>query len=197
MRIRSAVAALSAAVLLAACTPGEGAPSVSPTPAPDLAALRAEFGLPDCPDTDPDAQQVDGGLPHTGLTCLGSDKTVNLAGLERTPTIINVWAQWCGPCREEAPFLREGPAELDGVRFLGVDYNDPLPDWAIEFAGLAGWDYPHVMDQDKTLQVPLKIPGIPSTFFIDGDGRIAGVHAGPLESTQQLKDLAAQYLGVS
>ncbi|MBB1508430.1 TlpA disulfide reductase family protein [Tessaracoccus sp. MC1756] len=198
MRIRSAIAALGAALLLAACTPGPSTTPTAPaTPPPDLAALRVEYGLPDCPDTDPAAEQVDGGLPHTQLTCLGSDKTVNLAGLERTPTIINVWAQWCGPCREEAPFLREGLAELDGVAFLGVDYNDPLPDWAIEFAGLVGWFYPHVTDQDKTLQVPLKIPGIPSTYFIDADGKIAGVHAGPIESTKQLQDLAARYLGVS
>lgn len=192
------IAALGAAALLAACTPSEQPTPTEPasTP-PDLAALRVEYGLPDCPDTDPAAQQIDGGLPRTDLACLGSDKRVNLAGLERTPTIINVWAQWCGPCREEAPFLREGLAELDGVSFLGIDYNDPLPDWAIEFAGRVGWIYPHVVDQDKTLQVPLKVPGIPSTYFVDAEGRIAGVHAGPIESTEQLTELAAEHLGVS
>lgn len=196
MKIRSLVGALSAALLLAACTPAEPTPSAD-TPPPDLPALRIEYGLPDCPDTDLSAEQVDGGLPQTDLACLGSDKRVNLAGLERTPTIINVWAQWCGPCREESPFLREALAELDGVQFLGIDYNDPLPDWAIEFAGLAGWRYPHLMDQDKELQVPLKVPGIPSTYFVDADGRIAHVHAGAVHSTQQLTDLAATHLGVS
>lgn len=198
MRIRATVAALTAALVLAACSAGETpTPSQPSQPAPDLPALRVQYGLPDCPDTDPEAEQIDGGLPQTDLTCLGSDKSVNLAGLERTPTIVNVWAQWCGPCREEAPFLREGLAELDGVAFLGVDYNDPLPDWAIEFAGLVGWFYPHVMDQDKTLQVPMKIPGIPTTYFVAADGTIASVHAGPFESTQQLKDLASEHLGVS
>lgn len=156
-----------------------------------------DYGLPECPTTDAAAQQIDGGLPRTELQCLGTAQTVNLAGLERTPTIINVWAQWCGPCREEAPFLREGLAHLEGVNFLGIDYNDPLPDWAIEFAGLVGWYYPHVVDQDKVLQVPLKVPGIPSTYFVAADGTVAFVHAGPFESTEQLKELAAEHLGVS
>lgn len=193
MRIRSAIAAV---VALAACTPS-AEPAPPSTPPPDLAALRVQYGLPDCPDTDPSAEQIDGGLPRTDLQCLGSDKRVNLAGLERTPTIVNVWAQWCGPCREESPFLREALGKLDGVNFVGIDYNDPLPDWAIEFAGLVGWVYPHVMDQDKEMQVPLKVPGIPSTYFVAADGTIAYVHAGPFESTQQLTDLAAEHLGVS
>lgn len=198
MRIRSAIVALAAAALLAACTPSaEPTPEAPSTPPPDLAALRVEYGLPDCPDTDPAAEQVDGGLPRTDLSCLGSDKRVNLAGLARKPTIVNVWAQWCGPCREESPFLREGLAELDDVSFLGIDYNDPLPDWAIEFAGLVGWLYPHVMDQDKELQVPLKVPGVPSTYFVAEDGTIAYVHPGAFESTEQLKDMAAEHLGVS
>ncbi|AQX17269.1 hypothetical protein BCR15_12080 [Tessaracoccus lapidicaptus] len=152
--------------------------------------------MPDCPATDAAAAPVAGGLPQTALPCLGGDTTVNLAGLPRTPTIINLWAQWCGPCREEAPFLREGLAELDGVSFVGVNYNDPKPDWAVEFAGLVGWVYPHVMDQDKTLQVPLRVPGLPTTYFVDADGRITGVHAGPLESIEQLRELATTYLGV-
>ncbi|MHA6525934.1 TlpA family protein disulfide reductase [Tessaracoccus sp. G1721] len=197
--------ALAATLVLAACGTVPASPAGSTTPpspgqassAPtDLEALRRQFGLPECPATDPEATQVPGGLPQTQLACLGGDGAVNLAGLPRTPTIVNLWAQWCGPCREESPYLREGLAELDGVSFVGVNYNDPKPDWAIEFAGLVGWNYPHVVDEDKTLQVPLRVPGLPTTYFVDADGRIAGVHAGPFESTQQLTALADEYLGV-
>jgi hypothetical protein len=81
------------------------------------------------------------------------------------------------------------------VSFVGVNYNDPQPDWAIEFAGLVGWFYPHVVDQDKELRVPLRVTGIPTTLFVAADGTIAGMHAGPLESTAQLKELASEYLG--
>lgn len=203
MRHLRVLPAAALAVVLTACSPAAdpGMPPASTAPAPttlaELSALRVRFGLPDCPATSPATGPVAGGLPQTELRCLGSDAVVNLAGLPRTPTIVNLWAQWCGPCREEAPILREGLAELDGVAFVGVNYNDPKPDWAIEFAGLVGWRYPHVMDRDKTLQSSLRVPGLPTTYFVGADGRITGVHAGPLESAQQLRDLAVQYLGVS
>lgn len=186
--------ALAAAVVLTACS---AAPEESATPPADLPALRVQYGLPECPQTDPDAEEVEDGLPQTDLTCLGTDQKVNLAGLPRTPTILNLWAQWCGPCREESPYLREGLAELEGVSFIGINYNDPKPDWAIEFAGLVGWFYPHVMDQDKVLQAELGVPGLPTSYFIDADGKVAGIHAGPFESTEQLKELTEEYLGVS
>lgn len=199
MSSKRILGAAAAVLLFASCSPTDGG---SPTPEPvtastsqaDLAALRLQFGLPDCPDTDPDAAAIDGGLPQTALNCLGSEKVVNLAGLPRTPTIVNLWAQWCAPCRAESPFLRAAATELDGVSFIGINYNDPKPDWALEFAGVVGWDYPHVQDQDKELQIPMKVPGIPTTYFVAADGTIAGVHAGELTSEQQLLDLAHQYL---
>ena len=190
------LALVAATLALAACSP-TAETSQAPSSAPaDLAQLRLEYGLPDCPVTDPATLQVADGLPQTKLTCLGSETAVNLAGLERKPTIFNLWAQWCGPCREESPYLRAGLAELDGVAFVGVNYNDPRPEWAIEFAGLVGWKYPHVIDADKSLQVPLRVPGLPTTYFVDADGRIVGVHAGPFESTEQLLAMADDYLGV-
>ena len=194
--MRSRVALALTAVVLTACSAAPATPPTTSLPTPDLAQLANQYGLVDCPATDPNATQVADGLPQTALTCLSSDMVVNLAGLPRTPTIVNLWAQWCGPCREEAPILREAISELDGVNLVGINYNDPKLDWAVEFAGRVGWKYPHVIDQDKTLQVPLKVPGLPTTYFVDADGRIAGVHAGQLESMDQLKALTAEYLGI-
>ena len=196
MRIKVAATSLGAMVALAGCVPAPSAPTApSPTPTADLASLHAQFGLVDCPETDPAAEAVEGGLPRTALHCLGTDQVVNLAGLPREPMVVNLWAQWCVPCREEAPFLREGMAELEGVRFVGINYNDPQTDWAVEFAGVVGWTYPHVVDIDKSLRIPMKVPGLPTTYFVAADGTIAGVHAGQLESTQQLRDLVAEHLG--
>lgn len=201
MTIARALAVAVATTVLAACATTPQAPATTgPTPtvaASDLQALRIHYGLPDCPDTDPAADQVDGGLPVTALPCLGSHKHVNLAGLPRTPTIINLWAQWCEPCRAESPYLRSALAELTDVSFIGINYDDPQPDWAIEFASLVGWNYPHVTDEDRQLRVPLGVPGLPTTYFVDADGRIAGVHAGQFTSAQQVVDLAERYLGAS
>lgn len=203
MNMTRIVGAAAALLMTAACVPAQpvttaSAPILNASTSPaDLEALRIGYGLPDCQVTDPEASQIEGGLPKTALPCLGSEMVVNLAGLPRTPTIINLWAQWCAPCRAESPYLRAGLAKLDGVSFIGINYDDPQPDWALEFADLVGWDYPHVMDQQKQLQVPLKVPGLPTTYFVGADGRIAGIHAGELESEEQLMDLAHRYLGVT
>lgn len=194
-----AVVVAVAALVLAGCSAGEPAqPAASPvaeaSPTVSLTDLRLEYGLPECPDTDPAAEPVDGGLPKTELPCLGTDQTVNLAGLPREPMLINLWAQWCGPCREEAPYLRAAHRKHDDVTFHGINYNDPQPHLAIEFAGLVEWVYPHVQDQDKTLQTSLGVPGIPMTLIVDADGIIRHRHPGPFESEQQLDDLLEEHL---
>lgn len=184
------------ALALAACS---GAPSPAPSPSPttDLVALRTSYGLPDCPDTEPSAAAVTDGLPVTALPCLGSEKLVNLAGLERRPTVVNLWAQWCGPCRVESPFLREVSKARTDVAFIGINYQDPKPDWAVEFAGLVEWKYPHVQDMDRTLREPLAVPGLPLTLVVDAAGRIVARHAGPFESTTQLNEFIDGALGTS
>lgn len=195
--MKRAAGLVCGALLLAGCAGGTGAGTTSASPSgessPDLIQLREHYGLVDCPETDLDAAAIDGGLPKTALPCLGSEQLVNLAGLPRRPMVVNLWAQWCGPCREEAPFLREALAAHPEVQFLGIDYNDPKPDWAIEFASLAGWDYPHVADMDKTLQRDLGVPGIPMTLLVDDQGRIVARHPGVLESAEQLDELIREH----
>lgn len=189
--IRSVSAGL-AALLLAGC--GGGATPPTAEPSVGLASLRAEADLPDCPATDPTVAAVPGGLPQTELNCLGTDQSVNLADLPREPTVVNLWAQWCEPCRAESPYLREVFESSDRVQFVGVNYQDPQTDWAIEFAGLVGWRYPHVADPEKELQAPLNVPGLPLTLFVDGTGMIVYRHVGQIESAQQLRDLISEHL---
>lgn len=155
------------------------------------------YDIPDCPATDPDAEAVSKGLPQTQLPCLGSDVTVNLAGLERRPTVVNFWAQWCGPCREEAPFLREVSQNTDEVAFIGINFDDPEPAWALEFAGLAEWRYPHVADPEGTLRSKLGVPGLPMTLFVDETGEIVEHHFGVIKSREELEALIAEHLGGS
>lgn len=189
------------ALMLSACSPAAPEPVPSPTSSSivvaDLASLRLQYGLPECPETNPDTEQVADGLPRTALPCLGTDQVVNLAGLPREPMVLNFWAQWCGPCREESLFLTEAWESAEEVSFVGINYQDPQPDWAIEFAGLVGWKYPHVQDMERSLQSSLKVPGLPVTLFVAADGRIAGRHVGGIQSTQELRDLIDEYLGAS
>lgn len=159
---------------------------------------RRAAGIADCPDTDPDVTARPDGLPDVTLDCLGADSRVRLAGLRGEPMVINVWAQWCGPCRQEAPYLTEAAALAgDRVRFLGIDFVDPRPDLAVEFAEQAGWRYPQLVDPDKRIAPDLHIVGPPQTLLVTADGRLAYRHPGPVTSTAQLTELIRAHLEVT
>lgn len=191
----AAAGILAAAVLLGGCA-GRPIPVPVEESPPDLARLREASGLPGCPPTDAAAVATPDGLPQTALKCLGGGSTVNLAGLPRTKMVVNLWAQWCGPCREESPYLAEAKSRLDGkVQFIGINYTDPREDLAIEFAGLVEWTYPHIADPERILRGPLRVTGLPLTLFVDAEGRIVGRHVGVVTSTEQLMGLVAQHLG--
>jgi len=181
----------------ATSAPPEVAPS-SAARSKALAAQKSKAGIADCPASDPSVAAVEGGLPDLVLPCLGGGRDVRLAGLRGRPMIVNVWAQWCGPCREEAPYLRDvSAANRSDAIILGVDYVDGVqPDKAIEFAQVSGWTYPQVADTDKALAAPLQILGPPYTFFVRADGTIAGRHSGAFSSADQIRTLARQHLGV-
>jgi cytochrome c biogenesis protein CcmG/thiol:disulfide interchange protein DsbE len=203
------VLSLAALTLLTGCTEGavvtrkSSAPDRTATAAPgptasDLSGPKQAAGIPDCPASDASVAPVDRGLPDIVLPCLGGGRDVRLAGLRGRPMLISVWAQWCGPCRTEAPYLAEVSADNDtDLLVLGVDYVDPLPDKAIEFARLAGWRYPQLADPDKQLAAPLQIAGPPQTFFVAPDGAVSYRHSGPFTSAQQIRELAAEHLGVA
>lgn len=165
---------------------GDAAPNV------DLAAAKRAAGIADCPAVE--AGPAKGGLPDVTLECLGGGREVRLAGL-RGPLLVNVWGSWCGPCRAEAPFLAEA-GRSSSVAVLGIDYPD-VPEAAVEFAGAAGWTYPQLYDADLVLRSRLQVTALPQTFFVRADGTLAGRHAGPFTSRQQLDDLSRQYLGVA
>jgi thiol-disulfide isomerase/thioredoxin len=173
---------------------------IAPTPESTvgLAAMKKAAGIADCPKSDPDVSAVPSGLPDVVLPCLGSGREVRLAGLRGKPMMINVWAQWCGPCREEAPYLADvARTNTSELMILGIDHADPQPALAIEFAQLSSWKYPQLADPDVVLRAELQISGPPQTLFVRPDGTIAYRHAGPFKSTDQIRDLARQHLGVS
>jgi cytochrome c biogenesis protein CcmG, thiol:disulfide interchange protein DsbE len=202
-----APAAAVLVIVLAGCA-GSTAPAppvassaeAIPTPevTADLAATKKAAGIADCPRSDPDVAALPSGLPDVVLPCLGGGREVRLAGLRGKPMMINVWAQWCGPCREEAPYLAEvAAANQSDLMIMGIDHADPRPDLAIEFAQLSTWTYPQLADPDVVLRAALQITGPPQTFFVRPDGTIAYRHAGPFSSAAEIRDLADEHLGVT
>ncbi|HEV2929697.1 MAG TPA: TlpA disulfide reductase family protein [Propionibacteriaceae bacterium] len=204
MSLRSGFVAM-AVLALAACgaTPTTPEPSLPdpdvPVVAPsELAAQKQAAGIEDCPRSDPDVPVVAPGLPDLVLGCLDGGREVRLAGLRGQPMMINVWAQWCGPCQDEAPFISEVAASnTSEMVILGIDYDDPRPDRAIEFARVVGWTFPQLVDQDRALAGPLQITGPPQTFFVKADGGIAYRHTGPFASAEQIRAQAKRHLGVT
>jgi thiol-disulfide isomerase/thioredoxin len=187
-------------VLARSTTPVESPSVVEPAPEStvNLAAMKKAAGIAECPASDSKVAPVPSGLPDVVLPCLGGGRQVRLAGLRGKPMMINVWAQWCGPCREEAPYLAEVAKEnTSDLMIVGIDHDDPRPELAIEFAQLSTWKYPQLADPDVVLRSELQISGPPQTFFVRPDGTIADRHAGPFNSAEEIRDLVHKHLGVT
>jgi cytochrome c biogenesis protein CcmG/thiol:disulfide interchange protein DsbE len=103
---------------------------------------------------------------------LEGEGSVALADFEGTPVVLNFWASWCGPCKDEAPMLRRAAETFDGqVEIVGINIKDSRTD-AIAFAEAEGLDYEHVRDEGGDIERDYGLTGQPETFFIDADGEI-------------------------
>jgi cytochrome c biogenesis protein CcmG/thiol:disulfide interchange protein DsbE len=178
--------------LLAGC---DNAPAAAPG-ATGGSTVAGAGKLVACPST-PSRPPVTNGLPDISLPCLGNGPDVRLADL-RGPLVINVWAQWCPPCRQESPYLAALQKKAGGkVKLIGIDYDDPRADEAVKFAIAQQLDYPHLVDSDKQTRVPFKIGGPPLTAFVDSSGALVHIHYGAFKSQQELDQLVEEKLGVS
>ena len=104
---------------------------------------------------------------------------VSLAGLRGHPFILNFWASWCIPCREEAPLLETLWEEFrpQGLMVIGIDTQD-LEAPARAFLKEFHIAYPTLRDPDGSVARIFGTTGVPETFFIGKDGRIRGKFPG-------------------
>ena len=103
---------------------------------------------------------------------------VRLADLHGKPVVVNFWASWCVPCREEAPHLARFDREMnERAQLVGVDFQDAKSD-ALAFISEFGWRFPNVRDPQGELASRYGLAGLPTTYVIDADGRIAKALSG-------------------
>jgi cytochrome c biogenesis protein CcmG, thiol:disulfide interchange protein DsbE len=111
-----------------------------------------------------------GGEPVPGLSS---------ADFKGTVTVLNVWASWCVPCHDEAPLLVR-MAEDARIRIVGINYKD-TPENARRFLGRYGNPYArNGADQSGRASIEWGVYGVPETFLIGRDGRIAFKLVGPI-----------------
>ena len=102
----------------------------------------------------------------------------SIASLRGEPALINFWASWCGPCREEAPELERFQESLHGARLVGVDYTD-RSGAGLQFARDHGWTFPLLDDPDGIYGARYHLPGLPTTVVLDSSGQIVETLRGP------------------
>lgn len=114
-------------------------------------------------------------------------ETINLDNLRGQGVMVNFWASWCDPCREEAALLEQTwrREQGNGIIFLGLDYLDQEPA-AKAYLAEFGITYPNGPDLRSQVARRYGIQGVPETFFIDPEGKITDVVVGPITSQAQL-----------
>ncbi|HEX8066426.1 MAG TPA: TlpA disulfide reductase family protein [Thermoleophilaceae bacterium] len=111
--------------------------------------------------------------------------------LRGRPAIVNFWASWCDPCKREARELQRLSSRLRGrAALVGVDWADDLAG-ARAFIRRYGWTFPNLRDAQGTVGNEYRLSGLPNTFVLDSDGRIAQVLRGPQTAASVERALAA------
>ena len=121
--------------------------------------------------------------PDRALPVLGNGGRQSLASYKGKPVVLNFWASWCEPCREEAPVLEKTAKALTADQagtVLGVTYRDGSSA-SQEFVRKFKLTYPSVRDVDGRLAKDYGTRALPETFVIDRDGKVAAIQRGVVD----------------
>jgi thiol-disulfide isomerase/thioredoxin len=185
---------LAAALVLVVATQPIVTPGATPAP-PDPAATQYLVGsageglsvgdrAPELEVAGPD------GAPAPLLDLDGNP--VRLADLRGRPVWINFWASWCPPCQAETPTIRDTAAAYSpqGLEVIGISVQEATEDDVRAYAEKYGLGYTVAADLDGDLFRRYRVYGLPTQYFLDGDGIIRSIVNGPVTPESAASNLA-------
>lgn len=143
----------------------------------------------------PTSAQSQGGGTAAGFQATDlSGQRVSLQQFRGQPLVVNFWASWCTPCRQEMPLLQQAARDHPGLRVLLVDERDSA-DVARSFASGLGVTLPVALDPDGKIGTSYQVMGLPTSVFVRPDGTVASRYAGVLDRSTLANHLGG--LGLS
>lgn len=159
--------------------PREPADEPNPNPEPEKRTSAVTQDQRDAAELEacrPGEGSPRGDLAGTEATCLADGESVDLGAMVGDgPTLINVWATWCAPCRAELPALQQYAQRPDGIPVVGVQVDSDQAG-GLDLLRELGVHFPVVHDGENRVRAALNAPNVvPTSYVVTSDGRVKRV----------------------